>query len=157
MHLCLLPIHKRVVRLPGMWRSHYRLLRRRGNGRVYGAITAYQLAVSGMSSTGGFVEFIHWRHFEPESWVDYALIPWWMLRYLFAWCWSQVWYPYTRIIRRVKPTWAPLYSRHTYPTPVVCPRCLWAGPERWLVHGYGPCGDYDVEPISECPRCGQEM
>jgi hypothetical protein len=31
------------------------------------------------------------------------------------------------------------------------------GPGRWLVHTYGPCGEDDVEPVDECPKCGQEI
>jgi hypothetical protein len=32
--------------------------------------------------------------------------------------------------------------------------CGYAGPLRWFVHGYAGCGDDDVEPEDECPRCG---
>lgn len=56
-------------------------------------------------------------------------------------------------------------GRHTDLNPMLCMRCGWTGPVRWLVHGYhsyyaGSFGDddnYDTEPIDECPRCGQEL
>ena len=52
------------------------------------------------------------------------------------------------------PPWAFMWGRHQSPKAVFCERCGWAGPYRWLVHGYAPLGDDDVEPQDECPRCG---
>lgn len=37
--------------------------------------------------------------------------------------------------------------------PVRCEECGWMGPLRWCYHGYAACGDDDVEPQDECPRC----
>lgn len=99
------------------------------------------------------------RDFEPESYRDWLLIPWWLLRLLFAWLWWQAW-PLVQLVRgrwRTKSAMSYSYGRHDDPTPVMCPRCLWAGPRRWLVHTYTAVGMDDVEPVDECPRCGQEL
>jgi hypothetical protein len=105
------------------------------------------------------------REFEPQGPADWALIPWWIARYFFAWCWTQAWYPawrlnnYTihgRLGRRLSRL-PSMGGRHSDPDPVMCPRCLWAGPARWLVHGYASYGYEDVEPQDECPRCGYWM
>lgn len=106
------------------------------------------------------------REFEPESVCDWLLIPWWLARYAFAWCWSIPWYGALRFniwLSRDKPSrgWRHFpgpTGRHNQPDPVICPRCLWAGPVRWLVHTYGDDGSgMDVEPVDECPRCGKEL
>ena len=103
--------------------------------------------------------------FEPETWRDYALIPWWLLRYAFAWLWSTlVWHPALDFQIWLWPwrlswlPWLPSFQgRHTDPDPVMCRRCLWAGMRRWCVHGYAAVGEDDVEPCDYCPRCGGEM
>ena len=100
--------------------------------------------------------------FEPETWRDYALVPWWMLRYAFAWLWATlVWYPALDLQIYLWPRRLPLLpnfqGRHVDPDPVMCRRCLWAGMRRWCVHGYEAVGDDDVEPCDYCPRCGDEI
>ena len=106
------------------------------------------------------------RHpqFKPQSWHDWALIPWWYLRYALAWCWTEGWRLCLKVRHwRLRGTkqyrWVtnPGHGRHTDPHPVMCPICLWAGPVRWLKHGYAACGEDDVEPVDECPRCGYEL
>ena len=94
--------------------------------------------------------------FEPQSWRDYALIPWWLLRYAFAWVWAEAWATW-KIGKGIPAGWANLYGRWESPEPVMCPRCLWAGPRRWVIHTYQDDGVGDVEPVDECPRCGCEM
>jgi hypothetical protein len=103
--------------------------------------------------------------FEPQSWRDVALIPWWLLRYVFAWCWKQVWYPAWRLHIWVSERWGMRLAwlpdgggRWVDPDPVMCRYCLWAGPRRWTFHTYGDDGSgEDVEPVDECPRCGMEI
>lgn len=53
--------------------------------------------------------------------------------------------------------WAWMWGRHDSPEPILCEECGWGGPRRWAVHTYGPCGWDDVEPVDECPRCGEEI
>lgn len=105
------------------------------------------------------------NEFEPERWQDIALIPWWLLRYVFVWCWFYSWWG-CRIIKLYITLWGeprqgffwfisrPGSGRHTDVDPVMCPRCLWAGPVRWMVHTYFDDGSGESEPIDECPRCG---
>ena len=93
------------------------------------------------------------REFEPESWKDWALIPWWLLRWLFAWLWTQTW-GYWRVYKGVPAPWAWMWGRHESPEPTLCRRCFWAGPHRWTFHTYYPDGLDDIEPVDECPRCG---
>ncbi len=50
-----------------------------------------------------------------------------------------------------------MWGRRESPEPVACHRCGWGGFTRWLIHTYEACGDDDVEPRDECPRCGQEV
>lgn len=100
------------------------------------------------------INFIR-HNFEPQGWQDYALIPWWILRFLFACFWY--WAARLTIGRRLY--WDGIFmgwGGDVDPTPVICPRCLWAGPRRWMIHTYHACGDDDVEPVDECPRCGQD-
>ncbi len=50
-----------------------------------------------------------------------------------------------------------MWGRHESPEPIKC-ECGWAGPVRWLNHAYGNDGSgEDVEPVDECPRCGEEL
>lgn len=107
------------------------------------------------------------QSFEPQSWVDYALIPWWLARYLYAllwtvllrqpawrlrqWLWRRGW-------RGRAMRWLPsMGGRHVDSDPVICERCLWAGMVRWTYHTYYSCADGEVEPVDECPRCGKEI
>ena len=48
------------------------------------------------------------------------------------------------------------WGRHDSPKAMWCERCGWVGPLRWAIHTYAGCGDDDVEPVDECPRCGSE-
>lgn len=100
--------------------------------------------------------------FDPQGWQDWALLPFWATRWVFFWL---LWLAISalerhRIIRQVQS------GRHTDLNPVLCTRCGWAGPVRWLVHTYhsyytgggsDESSDYDSEPADECPRCGQEL
>lgn len=94
------------------------------------------------------------------DWRDYTLLPWFLLRWVFAWLWTQAWGRY-RILQLPRGEWNRItcwmWGRWESPEPVMCPYCLWAGPERWLYHGYAACGDDDVEPMDYCPRCDNEM
>ncbi len=101
------------------------------------------------------------RDFEPQTWHDWALLPLWAVRWLFFWLLHSVVSTLERHTRlRVQS------GRHTDLNPVWCQRCGWTGPVRWLVHMYHSyyvgggseeSGDYDSEPVDECPRCGQEL
>jgi hypothetical protein len=105
-------------------------------------------------------EALTFHEFEAEHWTEYAVIPWYLLRWMFALIWTVIWGNWRAIRNRGEdfyPAWAFAWGRHDSPEPVVCPRCLWAGPRRWLYHGYGSCGDDDVEPVDECPKCGAEL
>lgn len=101
------------------------------------------------------------RDLELESWQDYALVPWSLLRYGFAWLYAAlIWYP----ARRVQIRWPyripflPRYDgRDVDPDPIWCDRCGWAGMRRWAIHAYAAVGDDDVEPCDECPRCAAEI
>ncbi len=104
------------------------------------------------------------RDFEPQMWRDWALIPYWIARFVFAWCWAESRYPLWRFHSwltvqfnfrtRLLPSWG---GRHVDVDPVACPRCLWAGPRRWVTHTYTSIDEYDVEAVDECPRCGMEI
>lgn len=108
--------------------------------------------------------------YEPEYLWDYLRLPWSLGCWCFAWAWTQVWYPVCRLHWWIRShAWTVFwFTRHFLPLgggrredtdPVYCPRCLWAGPTRWLVHTYtgGWDEDSDVEPVDECPRCGTEV
>lgn len=85
------------------------------------------------------------KYYEPDSIMDYLLVPIWLMRYAFAFiinCFD--------LNNRFQ-------SRTTDWTPIICERCLWAGPRRWAVHTYAQIGEDDVCPIDECPRCGAEI
>jgi hypothetical protein len=92
--------------------------------------------------------------FEPQSIVDWLLIPWWGLRYLFA---KIIWILYVIVCRMTDGRLLWMSGRYTSPEPIWCDRCFWAGMRRWAVHTYHPCGDDDVEPVDECPRCGANI
>lgn len=110
--------------------------------------------------------------FEPQGLIDWLAIPIYVLRYWACWLWTRAW-AFARLIRvfiwritgkEVSRYWRAYvfgWGRHDSPEPVMCPRCLWAGPVRWLAHGYSGVSvgedDYDVEPTDECPRCGGEL
>ena len=52
----------------------------------------------------------------------------------------------------------PVWGRRESPEPVRCEMCGWAGMRRWAIHGYQDDGSgQDVEPVDECPRCGDEV
>ena len=44
-------------------------------------------------------------------------------------------------------------GRHIDWAPCRCEECGWRGPVRWAFHTYHGCGEDDVEPVDECPRC----
>lgn len=99
---------------------------------------------------------IRFRNFQPQDWTDYALIPYWLLRYWAAWVWWQI-ATWVNVLRGIDRRWAMMFGRHDDPAPVMCDRCLWAGPRCWLVHTYRGVGEGDVEAVDECPRCGGEV
>jgi hypothetical protein len=101
-----------------------------------------------------------------RGWNAYVTLPWHLVRYAFAWCWTETWRLYLKCkyrryltLDKLHGGWmtSPGHGRHTDPRPVLCPLCLWGGARRWLYHTYGPCGVDDVEPVDECPRCGTEL
>ena len=107
--------------------------------------------------------------FEPQSRRDYALIPWSIARWFFAWLLTLPRTPLLKINWRIRERYWSLFlitryvlplhmGRHSDTTPVICGRCLWAGARRWLVHTYtGGWDSGDVEACDECPRCGAEL
>jgi hypothetical protein len=107
------------------------------------------------------------RYFEPQGIGDWLRIPLGLVGYVFAWAWTESWRLWLkwkhRWLRKVDPMgyhWrvsCPGGGRHTQPDPVLCHRCFWGGPVRWLVHTYTACGEDDVEPVDECPHCGMEL
>jgi len=109
------------------------------------------------------------REFEPQSWRDWALIPWGVERWFLALALTALRAPLLNLNWRVRERcWTlflitryalPLHNgRHWDTTPMICRRCLWGGPERWLVHTYtGGWDDGDVGACDECPRCGAEL
>ena len=50
-----------------------------------------------------------------------------------------------------------LWSRREAWDTCVCLMCGWAGPCRWVAHGYQGCGDDEVEASYECPSCGDQV
>lgn len=108
------------------------------------------------------------RDFEPQSWRDYVFIPWWLARWFLAWLltlartpllnfnyWLKGYcFPVFKVTRYVLP----LHSgRHDDTNPIICLRCMWAGPRRWAVHTYASVDIEDVAAVDECPRCGMEI
>ena len=97
---------------------------------------------------------LSFQFFEPESWKDYAVIPYHLARWVFAYIWTRLW-GFCRLLRHGRKPWVWMWGRWVSPEPMMCPRCLWAGPTRWLVHTYESCGDEgDCEAVDECPKCG---
>jgi len=98
------------------------------------------------------------QHFEPTGPADYALVPYYLLRLLYAWVAMWV-LGYWRHLRdpELPLAWALMWGRREDPSPVICWRCLWAGMRRWTVHTYYDDHNGDVEPVDECPRCGLEI
>jgi hypothetical protein len=48
-----------------------------------------------------------------------------------------------------------MWGRHNSPKAIFCEECGWAGPLRWMVHGYSlDCSGEDVTPEDTCPKCG---
>lgn len=91
------------------------------------------------------------REFEPQSWRDWLIIPWSLIRWVFAWVWTQLWGIGLTIRYREFNGWHWMWGRRESPEPIICTRCLWAGAQRWCVHTY--YGE-DSEAVDECPRCG---
>lgn len=123
-------------------------------GAEFIAIWAYQngygvsvgLTIFSLSALSFFYSWSGFKitkQFEPQSLIDWFLIPYWAARYLI-----------TCIVYK-SALIEPGYGRRTSLEPYCCERCLWSGPVRWLVHSYQDDGSgEDVEPVDECPRCG---
>lgn len=94
------------------------------------------------------------RRIEIYDWREWLLLPWWLLRYGTAWVKFKVLVQWDKVRKRPFPG---LRGRHDDPSPVMCPRCLWAGAYSQLLHTYSAVLGYDVEPVDECPRCGEEL
>lgn len=63
-----------------------------------------------------------------------------------------------RCLWRATGDWrARVYSRHTMPEPARCGACGAVFRQRDAIHTYKSCGGDDVEPIEECPKCGEEL
>lgn len=92
---------------------------------------------------------------------DLALLPLSLAKYALAGIWWELQkINQRRIFKQGKKIikWLPHGNgRHTDATPIMCPYCLWAGPERWLVHGYVGVDEDDVEPVDYCPKCFTEL
>lgn len=118
-------------------------------------------AVRGVTYTDQFLDAISLKEFEADSVIDYLLIPYYLIRWLLAYAVTVVW-AYWRIIRRrpkdrMELVFCTMWGRSDSPEPAICPRCLWAGMQRWLYHGYCSDGAGDVEACDECPRCGNNV
>lgn len=95
------------------------------------------------------------KEFEPNGKCDYLAIPYHLLRWLFAWLYTEIYFLKWRFIWRFFPDNNTYLGGRRYdPFPTICPRCMWAGMYRWLYHGYQ--GE-DSEPVSECPKCGKNL
>lgn len=90
------------------------------------------------------------KEFEPYGKRDYAVIPFYLLRWVFAWVYLEI----VLLKWRLFPNRPYVNGRRYDPRPTICPRCMWAGMYRWLYHGYQ--GE-DSEPVSECPKCGKQL
>lgn len=107
------------------------------------------------------LEALTLKEFEAETAIDYLLVPYYLLRWLFAYVCTILW-GYWRIVRRrpkdgLDLAFCMMWGRHDSPEPTICPRCLWAGMRRWCWHGYESDGVGDVEPVDDCPRCGNSI
>jgi len=71
------------------------------------------------------------------------------LRWSLAVVWTFLWSNW-----RLATGDIPCWGRHESPQPVCCDVCGWAGPMRWLLHGYEDDQYGDVEPVDYCPGCG---
>lgn len=100
-------------------------------------------------------EALRFKEFEAEKFSDYLVIPFFVFRFFLAWGWTYA-RAVPRYFKRRKEKnirWHLFgYGRHDSPEPEICPRCLWAGMQRSLVHCYNEYEGYD-----ECPRCGNEV
>lgn len=106
--------------------------------------------------------------FYPQSWRDWAVIPWFLARWFLAWfvtlfrtpllklnCWLKLrCWPVFVVTRHILPLGG---GRREDTNPIICPCCLWAGMRRWAFHGYASVDGEDVEPVDECPRCGSDI
>jgi hypothetical protein len=104
----------------------------------------------------------------PENFNQLIREPWTpdeelanMMRALFAIAWTFAWGTLRWLFHKPRGwtfwQWRRMafaWGRHESPKAAYCEQCGWIGPYRWLVHGYAGCGNDDVEPIDECPRCG---
>ncbi len=98
---------------------------------------------------------LKFQEFEAETWKDYAVIPFFVMKFLCAWTWTYILAvpKYIKYRNEKYRTWYIFgYGRRESPEPEICPRCLWAGMQRNLVHDYNEFEGYD-----ECPRCGYEV
>lgn len=75
------------------------------------------------------------------------------LRYGLAWCVWRTWSKFI-VLRGFLPVW----GRDDSPEPLLC-ACGWGGMRRQVIHTYQDdgTGQDEVEPVDECPRCGQEI
>lgn len=148
---------------PWPWRVHKHWQWHAGRGRFK---SSSGLILHAMNY-GIITPFVQVLVMVPErETIDYLTLPWHLLRYAFAWCWTESWrlclkvkYWHLRKTDYSNYRWLtqPGHGRHTDPNPILCPACLWGGARRWLVHTYTGCGEEDVEPCDECPRCGEEL
>jgi hypothetical protein len=105
------------------------------------------------------------KEFEAQDIWDWIAIPYYLLRFFFAWIWTTPWVWGLRFnlwwrwrTGKMMFSFLPIVGgRWDDPFPVICNRCMWAGMTRWLSHGYADCGDGDVEAEDECPKCGNQI
>ncbi len=79
--------------------------------------------------------------------------------YLLAILWTFFWGNWRWLTKFPTPQtrkFAFMWGRRESPEPIKC-ECGWAGPVRFLTHGYCDDGMGDVEPQDFCPRCGSEL
>jgi hypothetical protein len=131
--------------------SHWRHL----FGRVWIKEGRVMTSFRGLDEIDLLWDAFTFREFEAESWRDYALIPIWLARWTWAYLFSRLIIAMQRACRgplvRLWIHWS-TNSRWSSVTPVICPRCLWAGQRRQCDHGYN---EYEAE--DNCPRCGRDI
>lgn len=95
--------------------------------------------------------FDHWWN---PRWQRFVGV-WYRIPWIVARIWTSAWIRWQKF--QGNPYYG-MWGRHDSPEPTRCEECVWKGPRRWALHGYGDDGSgEDVEPRDGCPRCGAEI